>query len=354
MELKREKLVRFHSDGREQRNSLWGGNVPSHLDKSSSGYGVSSSPLKTDNGFVGRSKISDTLKFGRSKVFQEEPEPGRKRILDPGSEIVLQWNRVFIVSCLVALFVDPLYFYLPSLGGTKSNQCVKTDLNLRIVVTCFRTIADVFYLLHVVIKFRTGYVAPSSRVFGKGELVLDPKKIARRYIRSDFFIDLIATLPLPQIVIWFIIPATRSPRADHNNNALALIVLLQYVPRLYLIFPLSSQIIKATGVVTKTAWAGAAYNLLLYMLASHVLGAAWYLLSVDRYASCWKSICKKESGPPKCVLHYLDCDTFDLDENRKWANTTMVFKNCDPGNSITFKYASPQKCGKAAYVLPLL
>lgn len=75
---------------------------------------------------------------------------------------------------------------------------------------------------------------------------------------------------LLQIVIWFIIPATRNKRANHNNNALALIVLIQYVPRLYLIFPLSSQIIKATGLVTKTAWAGAAYNLLLYMLASHV------------------------------------------------------------------------------------
>ena len=73
-----------------------------------------------------------------------------------------------------------------------------------------------------------------------------------------------------QFVIWFIIPASRSPRTDHNNNALALIVLLQYIPRLYLIFPLSSEIIKATGVVTKTAWAGAAYNLLLYILASHV------------------------------------------------------------------------------------
>lgn len=73
-----------------------------------------------------------------------------------------------------------------------------------------------------------------------------------------------------QIVIWFIIPGTRSSQTDHNNNALALIVLLQYVPRLYLIFPLSSQIIKATGLVTRTAWAGAAYNLLLYMLASHV------------------------------------------------------------------------------------
>lgn len=71
-----------------------------------------------------------------------------------------------------------------------------------------------------------------------------------------------------QIVIWFIIPAVRSSHS--TNNALVLIVLLQYVPRLYLIFPLSSQIIKATGVVTKTAWAGAAYNLILYMLASHV------------------------------------------------------------------------------------
>jgi len=49
-----------------------------------------------------------------------------------------------------------------------------------------------------------------------------------------------------------------------------LIVLVQYIPRLYLIFPLSAEIIKATGVVTTTAWAGAAYNLLQYMLASHV------------------------------------------------------------------------------------
>ncbi|XP_057967592.1 cyclic nucleotide-gated ion channel 17 isoform X2 [Malania oleifera] len=167
---------------------------------------------------------------------------------------------------------------------------------------------------------------------------MDPKKISRRYIRSDFFIDLLATLPLPQIVIWFIIPATRSPRTDHNNNALALIVLLQYAPRLYLIFPLSSQIIKATGVVTKTAWAGAAYNLLLYMLASHVLGAAWYLLSVDRHISCWKSECKKESGPIKCFLNYLDCDASNHNDRMIWANGTNVFKNCDPDNDISFKY----------------
>lgn len=337
MELKKDRLVRFYSDAKLKKDVLWGRTDPSYLDKSSSGYKVSSSLLKTDAGLAGRYKISDNLKYGRSKVFPEDHEPWRKRILDPGSEIVLKWNRVFIVSCLLALFVDPLYFYLPSVGGSKESWCVKTDGNMRIIVTCFRTLADLFYMLHVVLKFRTAYVAPSSRVFGRGELVMDPKKIARRYIRSDFFIDLIATLPLPQIVIWFIIPATRSPGANHNNNALALIVLVQYIPRFYLIFPLSSQIIKANGVVTKTAWAGAAYNLLLYMLASHVLGAAWYLLSLDRYTSCWKSICKNETSSANCS-DYLNCFSFNDDGRKTWARSTNVFKRCNPDNDIDFKY----------------
>lgn len=336
MEFKKEKLVRFQSDGKQHKESLWGQHEPVWLENSSSKYMV---PSSSDGGLLGgKNRFAETFRIGRSKVFPEDHEPWRKRILDPGSEIVLQWNRVFIISCLVALFVDPLYFYLPMVGGNENSSCVKTDLKLRIVVTCFRTLADIFYLLHVIIKFRTAYVAPNTRVFGRGELVMDPKKIARRYIRSDFFIDLIATLPLPQIVIWFIIPATRSARTDHNNNALALIVLLQYVPRLYLIFPLSSQIIKATGVVTKTAWAGAAYNLLLYMLASHVLGAAWYLLSVDRYTSCWKSFCKKEFSPAKCSLYYLDCDSINDSDRMTWANTTNVFSNCKAGDNNNFKY----------------
>lgn len=325
MELNKEKLVRFHSNEKQHREGECAKFEPLQNDKT---YKIATPLLKPE-----------TLKSGSSKVFPEDHEPWRKRILDPGGDLVLQWNRVFIFSCLVALFVDPLYFYLPTVGGTLSNSCIRTDLELGIVVTCFRTVADIFYLLHMIIKFRTAYVAPSSRVFGRGELVMDPKKIARRYIRSDFFIDLIATLPLPQIVIWFIIPATRSPRTDHNNNALALIVLLQYIPRLYIIFPLSSQIIKATGVVTKTAWAGAAYNLLLYMLASHVLGASWHLLSVDRYTSCWKSLCKKENGSTKCLLHYLDCSSFNQEGRKIWANTTTIFKNCNPENDdVEFNY----------------
>lgn len=198
------KNFRFHSDGKQHKESLWGQQEPVWLEKSSSAYKVSSSSkLKSDGGFLGgKNTFAETFRIGRSKVFPEDHEPWRKRILDPGSEIVLQWNRVFIVSCLVALFVDPLYFYLPMVGASENSSCVKTDLKLRIVVTCFRTLADIFYLLHMIIKFRTAYVEPNTRVFGRGELVMDPKKIARRYIRSDFFIDLIATLPLPQVIFW--------------------------------------------------------------------------------------------------------------------------------------------------------
>ena len=93
--------------------------------------------------------------------------------------------------------------------------------------------------------------------------------------------EMTSNCSLFKIVIWFIIPTIRSSRADHTNNALVLIVLLQYIPRLYLIFP-------ATGVVTKTAWAGAAYNLLLYMLASHVRNASLNqkMLAFIGYTTC--------------------------------------------------------------------
>lgn len=183
----------------QQNNFMsWNGKTDSsQVGKSSTRHKLTSSLLNSDR----KCKIINSLKFGGSKVFPEQQEPWHKHILDPGSEIVLKWNRVFIVSCLVALFVDPLYFYLPNIGGTNGSWCVKTDVKLRIVVTFFRTIADLFYLLHVVIKFRTAYVAPSSRVFGRGELVMDPKKIAQRYLRSDFFVDLVATLPLPQVLL---------------------------------------------------------------------------------------------------------------------------------------------------------
>jgi cyclic nucleotide gated channel, plant len=73
-----------------------------------------------------------------------------------------------------------------------------------------------------------------------------------------------------QIIVWSVIPAIKYSLAEHGNDMLVLVALFQYVLRLCLIFSLSNKIIKVSGVFAKTAWQGAAYNLLLYMIASHV------------------------------------------------------------------------------------
>lgn len=102
--------------------------------------------------------------------------------------------------------------------------------------------------------------------------------MAGRNVLCSIFKFRISFLHIFQVLIWIAIPHLRGSRVRQTRNVLRLIILFQYFLRLYLIFPLSSKIIKATGVVTETAWAGAAYNLILYMLASHVSTVSTMLL----------------------------------------------------------------------------
>lgn len=61
--------------------------------------------------------------------------------------------------------------------------------------------ADLLYLSNMLMKFRTGFFAPNNQGFGRGELVMDAREIAMRYLKKDFVIDLAATLPLPQVTL---------------------------------------------------------------------------------------------------------------------------------------------------------
>nr|KYP68544.1 Putative cyclic nucleotide-gated ion channel 15 [Cajanus cajan] len=206
-----------------------------------------------------------------------------------------------------------------------------------------RSVADVFYMIQILMKFRTAYVAPSSRVFGRGELVIDSSKIATRYLSKGFWLDFIAALPLPQVLIWIVIPNLGGSTMANTKNVLRFIIIFQYLPRLFLIFPLSSQIIKATGVVTETAWAGAAYNLVLYMLASHTLltlflfwlkflGASWYLLSIERQEACWRSICDMEWS--YCEYGFFDCKRVEDPLRASWFMASNVTILCSPKSNF--------------------
>ncbi|EPS71990.1 hypothetical protein M569_02767, partial [Genlisea aurea] len=255
-------------------------------------------------------------------------------IFDPSGEIVNRWNRVFFVTSLIALYVDPLFFYL--VGFSSHRNCLEMDYAWTGFLVITRTTCDLFSAFHIAMKFRTAYVAPNSRVFGRGELVTDEKMIAVRYLKGDFAIDLAAALPLPQCVVWGITPFTLSRTSTHVNHTISLLIVLQYIPRLIVIFPLNSRIIKNTGVVAKTAWTGAAYNLILYLLASHVIGAVWHLMAVERIFSCWKQQCRIERGGNFCSLRFLDCSSSGHDHDL-WYKSTQVFDMCD-GRKGTYDF----------------
>ncbi|KAF9606480.1 hypothetical protein IFM89_025755, partial [Coptis chinensis] len=72
------------------------------------------------------------------------------------------------------------------------------------------------------------------------------------------------------VVILVVIPKLRGLTALNTKNWLRFIVLFQYVPRFLRIQPLYKEVTKTSGILTETAWAGAAFNLFMYMLASHV------------------------------------------------------------------------------------
>ncbi|XP_073137809.1 protein CNGC15b-like [Henckelia pumila] len=264
-----------------------------------------------------------------SRVFSEDYERMKKKLLDPRGPTIHRWNKILLVACLVSLFVDPLFLYLPVI---KDESCIDIGFTLEVILTVIRSIADIFYMIQIFVRFRTSYVAPSSRVFGRGELVIDSSKIASRYFRGGFWLDLIAALPLPQILIWGVIPNLRGSTMMNTKYGLRFIVIFQYIPRLCLIYPLSSQIVKATGVVTETAWAGAAYNLILYILASHVIGACWYLLSIERLEDCWRQGCRLEQS--SCQFKFFDCDQVSDNERRSWFQSSNVTNQCNPNSSL--------------------
>ncbi|KAG5538240.1 hypothetical protein RHGRI_018984 [Rhododendron griersonianum] len=296
MDFQREKFVRFEdwksdqSSSSELQYSTEDGNwtrsrsmIGSVVGRTRSGFERVSKGIKSCKTFSGTYRRDD----------QPTKELGsRVKILDPQGKFLQRWNKIFVLTCVIAVAVDPLFFYIPVIDDDK--KCLSLDNKLEIIACVLRTFVDIFYILHIIFQFRTGFIAPSSRVFGRGELIDDPYAIAKKYLSSYFVIDVLSILPLPQVVILVIIPQTNGPVALVTKEFLKAVIFCQYVPRLLRICPLYKEVTRTAGIFAETAWAGAAFNLLIYMLASHVVGAFWYLFAIERKDRCWHDACTKD------------------------------------------------------------
>jgi len=130
-------------------------------------------------------------------------DSGRKRtriktLLDPQGRLLQMWNIMFAVSCVIAVSMDPLFFYLPIVNRDK--KCVWLDKRLKIIAYSLRSVTDLIYLLNIILQFICPYIDEVSLKLGRTMVVNDPRQIAKRYFFSRYFvIDVLAILPIPQV-----------------------------------------------------------------------------------------------------------------------------------------------------------
>ncbi|KAL6889015.1 hypothetical protein ACP4OV_010041 [Aristida adscensionis] len=306
MAAREERYVRFQDWRSEQSVSVGSDRVVS--ERGHNVFGLLKDRTAGAFSFLGNPSHSETL-----NKSAPEAKKSKTRVLDPQGPFLQRWNKIFVISCLVALSVDPLFLYIPVVDGDKN--CMYLDKKLETTASILRFFTDIFYLLHIIFQFRTGYTAPSSRVFGRGALVEDTFAIAKRYLSTYFAVDFLAVLPLPQVFVLVVLRNVNGSEVMRAKNILLIIVICQYVPRLLRIVPLYLQITRSAGIITETAWAGAAFNLLIYMLASHGFGALWYILSIQREDTCWRKACSVRDG---CDPSFLYC------ESNRFANNALV------------------------------
>ena len=143
--------------------------------------------------FLGNLLHSETS--NRSMVNERKSATGT---LHPQGPFLQKWNRIFVISCIFAVSVDPLFLYIPVISDEK--PCWYLDRKLEKAASVLRFFTDIFYILHIIFQFRTGFLASSPRTFGRGVLIEDRYAITKRYLSTYFFIDVFAILPIPQVL----------------------------------------------------------------------------------------------------------------------------------------------------------
>lgn len=113
-----------------------------------------------------------------------------KKVIDPQGPF---GNLICLIFCVTAIFLDPLFFYIPVTND--DNKCLRLDKKLGIAASVLRSVFDVFYTIYIIFKLRSDVFASCSLIY-KEE---NSKKIARTHLMHFFLIDLLAILPLPQV-----------------------------------------------------------------------------------------------------------------------------------------------------------
>ncbi|KAL8258467.1 hypothetical protein R6Q59_030508 [Mikania micrantha] len=193
-----------------------------------------------------RRRLKKIFQFQDKVVSKNKKIKKKKILLHPQDSFLQKWNKIFVVISIIAVSLDPLFFYIPVID--RNERCLGMDNKMKIISCVLRTLIDLLYVLHIIFEFHTGFIAPSSRVFGRGELIEDSFAIAKRYLCSYFIIDVLSILPLPQVTILIIIPTRKGPVSLVTKDLLKFVIITQYIPRFARMIPLYRQVTRTSGI----------------------------------------------------------------------------------------------------------
>ncbi|XP_053286873.1 potassium/sodium hyperpolarization-activated cyclic nucleotide-gated channel 2 [Pleuronectes platessa] len=124
--------------------------------------------------------------FGSQKAVEKEQERVKSAgnwIIHPYSDFRFYWDftmLMFMVGNLIIIPVGITFF--------------KDETTAPWII--FNVVSDTFFLMDLVLNFRTGIVFEDNT-----EIILDPKKIKKKYLKSWFMVDFVSSIPVDYIFL---------------------------------------------------------------------------------------------------------------------------------------------------------
>ncbi|XP_067130647.1 potassium/sodium hyperpolarization-activated cyclic nucleotide-gated channel 2 isoform X1 [Centruroides vittatus] len=134
--------------------------------------------------------------FGSKKALMKErirQKAAGHWIIHPCSTFRFYWDLCMLLLLVANLIILPVAI-----------SFFNDDLSARWIA--FNCLSDTIFLLDIVVNFRTGIMQQDN----SEQVILDPKLIAKHYVRTWFFLDLISSIPLDYIFLIF--------QQDYSDN----------------------------------------------------------------------------------------------------------------------------------------
>uniref|UniRef100_A0A3P8SH54 Hyperpolarization activated cyclic nucleotide gated potassium and sodium channel 2 n=1 Tax=Amphiprion percula TaxID=161767 RepID=A0A3P8SH54_AMPPE len=222
--------------------------------------------------------------FGSQKAVEKEQERVKSAgnwIIHPYSDFRFYWDftmLMFMVGNLIIIPVGITFF--------------KDETTTPWII--FNVVSDTFFLMDLVLNFRTGIVFEDNT-----EIILDPKKIKKKYLKSWFIVDFVSSIPVDYIFLIVekgidseVYKTARALRIVRFTKILSLLRLLRlsrlirYIHQWEEIFHMTYDLASAVMRI---------FNLIgMMLLLCHWDGCLQFLVPMlqDFPADCWVSLNK--------------------------------------------------------------